>query len=290
MSISLSSSALDLSAIRSEFPALAQDFVFLDNAGGSQVLTRVADRVRDYLLTSSVQLGASYAHSQAAGAKVLQARQSVARLINAAHDEEVVMGGATTALMFQLIQAILPQVRPGDEVILTNTDHEANIGAWLRLQAAGATVHFWNVNPQTLELDLADLDKLLSPRTTWVAMTHASNALGTGNPVASGNIQLNGQDRFTVRDGNYFNYVQPWQCHTNTPPDGINLYSFAINPEEHQPSGSCNFSRIDFSQLNISLSNEATGYLGDSSVIYIYATNYNILRIMGGMGGTAYSN
>ena len=176
--------ALDLAAIRGEFPALAQDFVFLDNAGGSQVLARVADRVRDYLLTSSVQLGASYAHSQAAGAKVLQARQSVARLINAAHDEEVVMGGATTALMFQLIQAILPQVRPGDEIILTNTDHEANIGAWLRLQAAGATVRFWNVNPQTLELDLADLEQLLSPRTTWVAMTHASNVLGTVNPVA----------------------------------------------------------------------------------------------------------
>ncbi len=176
--------ALDLNAIRGEFPALAQDFVFLDNAGGSQVLTRVADRVRDYLLTSSVQLGASYVHSQAAGAKVLEARKSVARLINAAHDEEVVMGGATTALMFQLIQAILPQVRPGDEIILTNTDHEANIGAWLRLQAAGATVQFWNVNPLTLELDLSDLDRLLSPRTTWVAMTHASNVLGTVNPVA----------------------------------------------------------------------------------------------------------
>ena len=179
-----STPALDLTAIRGEFPALAQDFVFLDNAGGSQVLTRVADRVRDYLLTSSVQLGASYAHSQAAGAKVLEARKSVARLINAAHDDEVVMGGATTALMFQLIQAILPQVRPGDEIILTNTDHEANIGAWLRLQAAGAKVHFWNVNPQSLELDLSDLDRLLSPRTTWVAMTHASNVLGTVNPVA----------------------------------------------------------------------------------------------------------
>ena len=184
MSIAAPSSALDLSAIRSEFPALAQDFVFLDNAGGSQVLRRVADRVRDYLLTSSVQLGASYIHSQEAGAKVLQARQSVARLINANHDEEVVMGGATTALMFQLIQAILPQVRPGDEVILTNTDHEANIGAWLRLQAAGAKVHFWNVNPETLELDLSDLQRLLSPRTMWVAMTHASNVLGTVNPVA----------------------------------------------------------------------------------------------------------
>ena len=69
---------LDLTAIRGEFPALAQDFVFLDNAGGSQVLTRVADRVREYLLTSSVQLGASYIHSQTAGAKVLAARQSVA--------------------------------------------------------------------------------------------------------------------------------------------------------------------------------------------------------------------
>jgi hypothetical protein len=184
MSITQPSSALDLPAIRSEFPALAQDFVFLDNAGGSQVLRRVADRVRDYMLSSSVQLGASYVHSQEAGAKVLQARQSVARLVNASHDEEVVMGGATTALMFQLIQAILPQVRPGDEVILTNTDHEANIGAWLRLQAAGATVHFWNVNPQTLELDLADLQRLLSPRTMWVAMTHASNVLGTVNPVA----------------------------------------------------------------------------------------------------------
>ena len=184
MSITQPSSALDLPAIRSEFPALAQDFVFLDNAGGSQVLRRVADRVRDYMLSSSVQLGASYVHSQEAGAKVLQARQSVARLIHASHDEEVVMGGATTALMFQLIQAILPQVRPGDEVILTNTDHEANIGAWLRLQAAGATVHFWNVNPQTLELDLADLQRLLSPRTMWVAMTHASNVLGTVNPVA----------------------------------------------------------------------------------------------------------
>jgi cysteine desulfurase family protein (TIGR01976 family) len=184
MPISTAAPALDLVALRAEFPALAQDFVFLDNAGGSQVLARVADRVRDYLLTNSVQLGASYVHSQAAGAKVLQARQSVARLINAAHDEEVVMGGATTALLFQLIQAILPQVRPGDEVILTNTDHEANIGAWLRLQAAGATVHFWNVNPQTLELDLADLERLLSPRTTWVALTHASNVLGTVNPVA----------------------------------------------------------------------------------------------------------
>ena len=175
--------ALNLDAIRAEFPVLASGFVYLDNAGGSQVLRRVGDRVRDYLLSSSVQLGASYSHSQEAGAKVLAARHAVASLINAAHDDEVVMGAATTALMFQIAQAILPSIRPGDEIIVTNTDHEANIGAWMRLQTAGAVVRFWNVNPHTLELDLADLDALLSPKVKWVAMTHASNVLGTINPV-----------------------------------------------------------------------------------------------------------
>ncbi len=176
-------SKLNFDTLRAEFPALASDFIYLDNAGGSQVLRRVGDRVRDYLLGNSVQLGASYRYSQEAGAKVLAARHAVAELINAAHDDEVVMGSATTALMFQITQSILPSIRPGDEIILTNTDHEANIGAWTRLQAAGAVVRFWHVNPQTLELDLADLDVLLSPKVKWVAMTHASNVLGTINPV-----------------------------------------------------------------------------------------------------------
>ena len=185
MPTTTSPSQLNIDSVRAEFPALAGGFIYLDNAGGSQVLRRVGDRVRDYLLGSSVQLGASYCQSQEAGAKVLAARHAVAELINAAHDDEVVMGGATTALMFQITQAILPSVRPGDEIILTNTDHEANIGAWTRLKAAGAVVRFWNVNPQTLELDLADLDALLSPQVKWVAMTHASNVLGTINPVSA---------------------------------------------------------------------------------------------------------
>ena len=175
---------LDLTSIRAEFPALSNDCVYLDNAGGSQVLRRVADRVADYLLTSSVQLGASYAQSQEAGRKVLEARQSVARLINAPQDDEVVMGGSTTALMFNLVSAILPTVKPGDEVIVTDTDHEANIGCWTRLQAAGAVLTVWEVDTETLSLDLDRLDALLSPRTRWVAMTHASNILGTVNPVA----------------------------------------------------------------------------------------------------------
>jgi cysteine desulfurase family protein (TIGR01976 family) len=174
---------LDVAAIRREFPALNDSVVYLDNAGGSQVLRRVADRVREYLLTSSVQLGASYPQSQFASERVLAARRAVAELINAPHDDEVVMGGATTALIYLFTQALLPGIRPGDEIIVTQSDHEANIGNWLRLKQAGASVKIWQLNPDTLELELEDLQRLLSPRVRWVALTWASNILGTINAV-----------------------------------------------------------------------------------------------------------
>ena len=175
---------LNLQDIRAEFPALAGNTVFLDNAGGSQVLRRVADRVRDYLLTSSVQLGASYSASHTAGNKVLAARRAVAELINAPNDESVVMGGATTALMFMLTQALMGGIKPGDEIIVTDTDHEANIGGWMRLRQVGAVIKVWRIRPETLTLELSDLDALLGPRTKWLAMTWASNILGSINPVA----------------------------------------------------------------------------------------------------------
>jgi cysteine desulfurase family protein (TIGR01976 family) len=174
---------LDLAAIRREFPALNDSVAYLDNAGGSQVLRRVADRVHEYLLTTSVQLGASYPQSQLAGERVLAARRAVAELVNAPHDDEVVMGSATTALMLLLTQALLPGIRPGDEIIVTQTDHEANIGGWMRLAQAGASVRIWQVNPDSLELELEELQRLLTPRVRWVAMTWASNILGTINPV-----------------------------------------------------------------------------------------------------------
>ena len=104
-------------------------------------------------------------------------------MINAAHEDEVVMGPATTALMFVLTQALLPGIRPGDEIIVTNTDHEANIGGWMRLRQAGAIVKIWEVKRDSLMLELDDLDRLLGARTKWVAMTHASNVLGSLNPV-----------------------------------------------------------------------------------------------------------
>jgi len=109
------------------------------------------------------------------------------------------------------------------------------------------------------------------------------------NPVVTAKLQLNGQDRFSEREGTYFDLVQPFQHHTRTPSTGVNLYSFALRPEEHQPSGTCNFSRIDNATLQLVLSN-ATVEGTSTAKVRIYAVNYNVLRIMSGMGGLAYSN
>jgi hypothetical protein len=109
------------------------------------------------------------------------------------------------------------------------------------------------------------------------------------NPIEVAKLQLNGQDRFTEREGRYFNYVQPYQHHTRTPTVGINVYSFALKPEEHQPSGSCNFSRIDKATLQLTVS-VSTVRAGRTAQVRVYAVNYNVLRVMSGMGGLAYSN
>lgn len=177
--------SLDLDYVRKQFPGLAGGYAFMDNAGGSLVLQAVADRVADYLLNSSVQLGASYPPSVAAGERVMQARRSVMQLINAAHPDEVIMGGSTTHLLQILCRAIAPSLAPGDEIIVTNCDHEANIGPWVRLcEDRGATLRVWQVDPDSLELELDDLQALLGDKTRYVAVTHASNILGSINPVA----------------------------------------------------------------------------------------------------------
>ena len=109
------------------------------------------------------------------------------------------------------------------------------------------------------------------------------------NPVVTAKLQLNGQDRFSEREGTYFDLVQPYQHHTRHPDTGINLYSFALRPEEHQPSGTCNFSRIDNATLQLVVSAAAIGGT-QTAKVRVYATNYNVLRVMSGMGGLAYSN
>ena len=117
----------------------------------------------------------------------------------------------------------------------------------------------------------------------------ASVVSGNGvNPCEKAKLQLNGHDRFSERDGSYFNVVQPYQHHTNIPATGINCYSFALKPEEQQPSGSANMSRIDNATLQLTISSTMAALT--NPVAKVFATNYNVLRIMSGMGGLAYSN
>lgn len=116
---------------------------------------------------------------------------------------------------------------------------------------------------------------------------YALNMDKSGNPVLNGKLQLNGTDRFDEQSGNYFNYVQPWQHHTNTPSDGVNCYSFALNPEEHQPSSTCNFSRIDSTVLKLKFNTEVSS---GNNRLFVFAKNYNVFRVTGGMGGIVYAS
>jgi len=115
-----------------------------------------------------------------------------------------------------------------------------------------------------------------------------SDAAAGVNPCEKAKLQLNGHDRFSERDGSYFNVVQPYQHHSNIPATGINCYSFALKPEEQQPSGSANMSRIDNATLQLTITSAMSN--ATNPVVKCFATNYNVLRIMSGMGGLAYSN
>ena len=124
----------------------------------------------------------------------------------------------------------------------------------------------------------------------------ASGQIAASSPFADTILQLNGNDRFSVRDGTYFSFVQPYQHHTNIPSNpGINVYSFALKPEDHQPSGTLNMSRIDTATLMVTTKKNLTSAVSGTPAltfdgINIYAVNYNVLRILSGMGGLAYSN
>ena len=152
-----------------------------------------------------------------------------------------------------------------------NFNHPCKELIWaVKKSDTGTLIPFWN-NFSTAENAGANLT--------------ANNYSNSSNPTMQAKIMLNGNDRFATRKGDYFSLVQPYQHHENTPDvnhNGINVYSFALKPEEHQPSGTLNMSRIDTAVLSLSSSVAGT--------IHVYAVNYNVLRILSGMGGLAYSN
>jgi hypothetical protein len=136
----------------------------------------------------------------------------------------------------------------------------------------------------------ANNGSLVSDAGTFVLAETALNMHCWGeNPVVTAKLQLNGQDRISEREGSYFDVVQPFQHHTRAPDTGINVYSFALRPEEHQPSGTCNFSRIDNATLQLVLSS-GTVVGTNTAKVRVYAYSYNVLRVMAGMCGVAYSS
>ncbi|KAL9025692.1 MAG: hypothetical protein Q9196_005529 [Gyalolechia fulgens] len=172
---------LDVGAVRSHFPALKQNQVFLDNAGGTQVLSDVIDSIRTHLEETNVQLGASYHVGQKATEKYNDGLKAAAEFMNARVDE-IVIGPSTTQLFSNLSQAFALSFPDGAEIICSSIDHEANISSWVRLaKIRKLTLKWWtpSQDPADLRLTADNLRPLLSDKTKLVTCTHTSNILGT---------------------------------------------------------------------------------------------------------------
>ena len=175
---------LDVEFCRSHFEALAGGWVFMENAGGTLVPRQVTERLAEFTTNCQVQPGEGYEASDAAQARVAEGRAVLAALINADVDE-IVVGPSTTSNVYVLSHALAPLLEPGDEVIVTNQDHEANNGAWRRLEATGVIIREWRMNADTDDLEIEDLEPLLGDRTKLVCFTHCSNIVGLVHDVKS---------------------------------------------------------------------------------------------------------
>jgi len=178
---------LDIGFVRGHFPALgggpAGAWAFFENAGGSHVPQSVIERTGTYMAETQVQPRASYAASARAAERMAEGQRLMAAMINAEADE-VIIGPSTTANVYVLAQALRPLFAPGDELVVTNLDHEANNGAWRRLAEFGVTVREWRIDASTAALDIGDLEALLNTRTRLVCFGHCSNVTGVFNDAA----------------------------------------------------------------------------------------------------------
>jgi cysteine desulfurase family protein (TIGR01976 family) len=180
--------ALDLTQVRSQFPSLAQNVnghpaVFFDGPGGTQVPQRVIDAISEYLRCDNANSGGNYPTSRRTDAVIVGAREAMADFFHCAADE-VVFGQNMTSLTFAFSRAFGRELRPGDEILVTRLDHDANVSPWLAMaEDRGVTVRWAEIHDEDCTLDLADLASKINERTKLVAVGYASNAVGTLNPV-----------------------------------------------------------------------------------------------------------
>ncbi len=178
---------LDLTWVRSQFPSLAQTVngkpaVFLDGPGGTQVPQGVIEAISDYLTTSNANTCGAYATSRRTNAIIDAARVAMADFLGCDPDE-IVFGPNMTTLTYAMSRAIGREIGPGNEIVLTHLDHDANISPWRALEETGTTVRFAEINQEDCTLDMNDLAHKITGHTRVVAVGYASNAVGTINPV-----------------------------------------------------------------------------------------------------------
>ncbi len=174
--------------IRQGFPALKQTIegkpiVFFDSPGGSQVHNSVIDAMQRYLVTSNSNAHGAFSASMRTDEMTHKARENFADFLNADRPEEIIFGPNMTTLTFRISQAIGQTLKPGDEVIVTRLDHDANVSPWLALRNIGAVVRFVDFDPTDCTLSMQDVEKFLNQRTKILAVAYASNSVGTINDV-----------------------------------------------------------------------------------------------------------
>jgi cysteine desulfurase family protein (TIGR01976 family) len=195
---------LDPNFVRSQFPAFSEPslagFVHFENAGGSYACGQVIDSLHHYYLRTKVQPYYGFGPSHAAGEQMDRARERMARWLNVETDE-VHFGPSTSQNTYVVAQALRQHLGAGDEVIVTNQDHEANVGAWRRLEEKGIVIREWQVDPESGELDPAGLDNLLNEKTRVVAFTHCSNIVGSMHPVREWTDKIHAVGAMAIVDG-----------------------------------------------------------------------------------------
>ena len=202
--MSISNNKLDLDFVRSQFPAfqdpLCKDWSFFENAGGSYVPKQVIDRLTNFMTSTKVQPYAEYPMSKIAGDNMDEATELFAKMINA-KNKEIIIGGSTSVNLYVLSNALKYSIKPGDEVIVTNQDHEANISPWRRLSEVGANIIEWKINPETAELNIETFENLLTDKTKIVAVTHCSNIVGTVNNLKKISDLAHKKNAIVIGDG-----------------------------------------------------------------------------------------
>ncbi len=225
--MSISNTKLDLDFVRSQFPAfkdhLCKDWAFFENAGGSYVPKQVIENLNKFMTSTKVQPYAEYPMAKIAGDEMDKATNFFSRIINAKNNE-IIIGGSTSINLYVLSNALKNFINPGDEVIVTNQDHEANISPWLRLKESGAVIKEWKIDKVTAELDLNNFEKLLTSKTKIVAVTHCSNIVGSVNDLRQISKMAHSKGAIVIGDGvSYAPHGFP-----NVKELGVDFYTFSL--------------------------------------------------------------